>query len=472
MTRLHRCLLPFFAVFTAACAQDPTTAAPPPREVDTTPPDTTPPMRAPVDVRAVAPAAPGVLTQAALSGPDVVSGSAWRSERDELHAHVMFERTGAPVAWLRARLLDEGGAPVEDAEPIAVQTPARGARGIALLRLPRSEARARVSVIELTLEDAHGGRSMAFAIPVSAFRGVRDGERCVGELGLNECDLGSLCGPSRVCSPPVAPALTRAAAFRAEDARRSGVVLSWSDPNGDVDALEVTAGDRGSASLLPIPERGDASVRDAELRWPMDVFRGSDRAWVRLRDRSGAFSEAVAVSVAGPAVLGSGAPCDPEGVAARCAAGSVCTRFAAASCSQTRCQPDVRECPREIDVTPIDVAPNADGRWTYTETRPAGEVTRPSLCDRDLGAVRAYRFRVPAAGTWRFELRAEAAEWGRLAVRTRCAIGDVDAGMTDGFARDLAPVELTLREPQDVYLLPFTSRGGAAPFSLVVTRAR
>ena len=41
-----------------------------------------------------------------------------------------------------------------------------------------------------------------------------------------------------------------------------------------------------------------------------------------------------------------------------------------------------------------------------------------------------------------------------------------------GLARDLAPVELTLREPQDVYLLPFTSRGGAAPFSLVVTRAR
>ena len=471
MTPLARSVPLVLTLLAAACAPEPMPALEPTPPATITPPTTTPPT-SPVslDTRPVAPFAPGVLARSALAGPQLVSGSAWRNDRGELHASVMFEGSSVPAAALHATLRADDGTPLEVLDPVAVDPPAPNARGLVQVRLPPSELRARAASMEVVMTDVRGGESIVFTLSFTAFRGVRDGERCLPDYGLNECDLGSICGPARVCGPPVAPTLTRAEAFRSNDGTHSAVRLAWTDPNGDVEAVEVTAGVRTIPRLYPLPPRATAPVTDGELRWPDDAFQGQARVWIRLRDHTGAFSEAREVQVTPPPTLGDGALCDLEGVTSRCGDGSVCTRFGLSSCYDARCRDDVRTCPAGIEVTHFDSAPSPEGTWSYTETRPRGGSMLPSSCDRDLGAERVYRFHVPAAGTWRFELRSEGAEYGRLAVRTRCVMGDVEAGQSDGTAATLPPVELTLREPQDVYLFPFISRPSGRPFTVTVSR--
>jgi len=465
MTPTARSLLPFAALFASACAPDADALRPAPPEVEILGP-TRQPVARPVDALLPSTAELALTT---LPAPAPDSGSAWRSDRGELHAHLVFHRTSGAVVRLHARLFDADGELVEVPAPLAIESPERGARGLAQIRLPPSDARTRARTIELVLEDARGARSADFVMPVIDFRGLRDGERCTGDLGLNQCDLGSSCGPSGVCAPPAAPTLVRAEAYRADDGR-SALRLSWDDPNGDVAAVVVEAGQRCPPSL-ELEGRG-ASVRDVEFRWGRDVFAGRDRARVRLVDREGHVSGAAEVTVARPTVLARDAACDPASVASRCDAGDVCSRFAVDSCGPSRCRPDERACPGGPEVTPIDGPAGRDGSVAYTETRTAAGSVRVSACDRDLGAERVYRFRAPAAGTWRFSIASPAAEWVRLAVRTRCGMGDVGARLTEGSATAVAPVELALAAGEDAYLLPFASRSPGAPMTLTVAPAR
>jgi hypothetical protein len=150
-----------------------------------------------------------------------------------------------------------------------------------------------------------------------------DGAVCDPEGVRDACRTGSGCTREGRCVPLAAPVLTAVLAHRTSDPVRTALTLRWRDAHDDASAVEVTPltdGGRGWSLTLSMPPAGV----DWVTRWGSDVFGGAPRVRVRLRDRTGRWSEAVEVDVRPPEEAAEGEACDPNGITARCAAGLSC----------------------------------------------------------------------------------------------------------------------------------------------------
>ncbi len=117
--------------------------------------------------------------------------------------------------------------------------------------------------------------------------------------------------------------LTSVLAHRSSDPVRTALTLRWRDANDDASEVE----------LSPLPDDGRVwrltvavppAGADWVTRWGSDVFNGAPRVRVRLRDRTGRWSDPVEVDVRPPDGAEEGAVCDPSGITSLCAAGLSC----------------------------------------------------------------------------------------------------------------------------------------------------
>ena len=401
--------------------------------------------------------------------PDLVSGSASRVD-GELWISFIYRRTEAEVTTLRGRLVgaDEETLELLPSELASIPRSPEYGPGVVQLLLPPTAARALARSVEVVLEDARGLRSVALRLPLTEVVRQPDGGAC-GRYGLfNICREESLCSPAGRCTPVTAPTLTSAEAFVSSGPSRSALNLLWDDPNQDVVAIEVTA--RGRREPLVIPVADPTRVGPWSQRWDRDVFEGASWLSVRVRDQSGRFSNILNVAVSAPAPVAARDECDPDGVVSRCGSGLACTRDNGRSCIETRCAPDVVECPRAVSTTPLDTSSSADGPWVTAGSMAGAGETRASACDRSVGRALIHRFRAPSAGAYEFALSADEDTWTtRLIARTRCAISDVEAQeASTGRGQRRVALPMTLSAGQEVFLFVTTEDR----FTLSATRVR
>jgi hypothetical protein len=388
-------------------------------------------------------------------GPDLVSGSATRVD-GALWISFGYRPTAADVTTLRGRLLDENDEPIE-ALPTDLSALPRSPQygpGVVQILLDPTAARARTRHVEILVSDRRGVGSYPLRMPVTEGQRRPDGEPCSPDGLFNICREGSACSPANRCAALAAPVLRRAEAFVATAPARSALTLAWDDPNGDVAAIEVTPD--GRREPLVIAVEGTSIGGEWSQRWTRDFLDGARRASVRVRDRTGRYSDSLDLVAASPAAADAGAACDPEMIRSQCAAGMVCTRDNGLTCGETRCAADVAACPAGVGTTTLDAT--ADGPWVATGSMAGAGEVRASACDRYVGRALIHRFRAPGAGAYEFALAADDDTWTtRLILRTRCGVSDVgaqEASTSRGGRRVSLPA--TLAAGQEVFLFVTT----------------
>lgn len=306
------------------------------------------------------------------------------------------------------------------------------------------------------------------SVPLEELAVLPDGARCDIRGMFDVCREGSACNPASVCTPLVAPTLLSASAWRTGAAPRSALVVHWEDPNGDVDTLEYMpiAGASGPAETLP--------VRDGTSRtlWDRDAFGGASQVRVRVRDRSGRWSEALTVPVSAPELLAEGWVCDSSGTFSRCPEGMACTRygdplrcasrcdanpFVSSACEERRCVTLVRACPAGVPTERL--TPGRDGTVTHEGSGEGAPRVLGIPCDHDPSGsrpTRIYSYRAEAAGRYVFTAALNGGPWYNLRIHLRryCAFGDRGVEQPPRFdvATQAQSITTSLERGEEVYL--------------------
>jgi len=177
--------------------------------------------------------------------------------------------------------------------------------------------------VRLVAMDSLGLESDARVVAVEDAPVRADGEGCDVAGIRDACRAESGCTHAGRCAPYAPPALTQVVAHRTAEPARTALTLRWTDAHDDASVVEVTLlhdRPRTWSLTLSTPPAGV----DWVTRWGADVFDGAPRVRVRLRDRSGRWSDPVEVEVRPPDDVAEGAACDPSGITSHCAAGLSC----------------------------------------------------------------------------------------------------------------------------------------------------
>jgi hypothetical protein len=177
--------------------------------------------------------------------------------------------------------------------------------------------------VRLVAMDSLGLESDARVVAVEDAPVRADGEGCDVAGIRDACRAESGCTHAGRCAPYAPPALTQVVAHRTAEPARTALTLRWTDAHDDASVVEVTLlhdRPRTWSLTLSTPPAGV----DWVTRWGADVFDGAPRVRVRLRDRSGRWSDPVEVEVRPPDDVTEGAVCDPSGITSHCAAGLSC----------------------------------------------------------------------------------------------------------------------------------------------------
>ncbi len=296
-----------------------------------------------------------------------------------------------------------------------------------------------------------------------------DGARCAIRGMFDVCLGGSACGPLGVCARLVAPAIVSATAWRNGVLPRTALYVHWDDPNRDVDAVEYLPLD-GSSEPALLPVSSDDALSTA---WDRDAFGGAAAVRVRVRDRSGRWSDAVTAPVRAPERLAEGWTCDGGGVFSQCAEGTLCTRYgdprrcastcngtpyATARCEERRCLTPSRACPEGVTVERL--TSGADGSVTVEGSGERAPAVRGIPCDEGYSPTtktQFFAYRAAAAGRYVFSAELNGGPWFnlRIALRRFCAIGDLGVERPDGFdaGSQRQAIATTLAQGEEIYLL-------------------
>ena len=177
--------------------------------------------------------------------------------------------------------------------------------------------------VRLVAMDSLGLESDARVVTIEEAPARDDGDVCDPAGIRDACRAESGCTRAARCVPFAAPELTAVLAHRASDPVRAALTLRWGDAHDDADEVELSPlPDDGRVWRLPVavPPAGV----DWVTRWGSDVFGGAPRVRVRLRDRTGRWSDPVEVDVRPPDGAQEGEACDPSGITSRCTAGLSC----------------------------------------------------------------------------------------------------------------------------------------------------
>ncbi len=290
-------------------------------------------------------------------------------------------------------------------------------------------------------------------VPIETIAPLPDGARCDIRGMFDVCREGSACSPASVCTLLVAPTLLSASAWRTGPSPRSALVVRWEDPNGDADTLEYTPLTRDVQAVT-------IAVRDGTSRtdWDRDAFGGASQVRVRVRDRSGRWSETLTVPVSAPELLAAAWVCDSSGLVSRCPEGMACTRFGDPSrCDERRCVPLVRACPAGVPTERL--TPRRNGTVAFEGSGEGALPLHGIACDlvpNGSRPTRIHSFRAEAAGRYVFTATLNGGPWFNLRIYLRryCAFGDRDVEQPARFDIDTQTQSITtsLESGEEVYL--------------------
>ncbi len=306
-------------------------------------------------------------------------------------------------------------------------------------------------------------------VPIEDLDPLPDGARCTIRGMFDVCLAGSACGPLGVCARLIPPAIVSATAWRNSALPRTALYVHWDDPNGDVDAVEYLPRDGSSEpTLLPV-----SSDNAQSTVWNRDAFGGATTVRLRVRDRSGQWSDELTVPVRAPERLAEGWACDSGGVFSQCAEGALCTRYgdprrcratcyatpyATSRCEERRCLTPSRACPEGVSVERL--SPGPDGTVTLEGSGERAPAVRGIPCDEGYSRstkTQFFAFRANTAGRYVVSAELNGGPWFnlRISVRRYCAIGDLGVEWPAGFTVDFQrqTIATTLAQGEEVYLL-------------------